>query len=213
MSNEVIIVILTGFFGLLAAVITSIIAPITLKIIEPFIEPFSKLIRKLIRGGLPRLLNRSKVVRWLVVMGLVIGAFLAYLVAVNNIRPNCLPLAPTDVTITSPAPGSPVSLKTSVQGTACHIPNNQKLWIFVVPVAAFAYFPQVGPATVDRAGNWSASAVIGRPSDVDQGFEVVSVLADQGTSNIIDRYFKQAASFQTLPDGTQVMSQVHVIRT
>jgi hypothetical protein len=197
MNDKIVIAIISGIFSVITAVITAIVAPLVLK------DKGEK------SGGR----SKSKAVRWLVVIGLALGAVLGYLLAIRVIHPSCLPLAPSSVTITSPSPESEVPRTISVQGISCHIQNGQQLWGFLKPDQDPHYYPASNPSTISSDGKWSAKLMIGPQNPDGEGFDIFAVLANRAASNIIQFNASNGkfTGFQTLPDGTKVLSQVHVL--
>lgn len=124
-----------------------------------------------------------------------------------------------DVHIISPGAESKVPVVTIIQGTACNIPPGQELWILIVPDGVTGYYPQLpGPVLVTSEGKWSTSVHIGldQPGEIGKGFELNVALANQDGSTAIHAYFNQAGSnfkgLDPLPDGIQLLGQVHIIR-
>jgi len=137
---------------------------------------------------------------------------------VTNIS-SCSSSSPPDAHIISPGAESKVSVVTTIQGTACNIPHDQELWILIVPDGVTGYYPQLpGPVMITNEGKWSTSVHVGldQPSEIGKGFELDVALANQDGSTAIHAYFNQAGSnfsgLDPLPDGIQLISQVHVIR-
>jgi hypothetical protein len=164
-------------------------------------------------------LNKLVIPIWAVVVIVILGGVIGGLVGYFLIVPTALPcpfFAPTSVTITSPASGSKVPQSITVQGTACHIPNDAKLWVLVMPDNVTAYYPQPDPITVSSDGKWSTTAFIGPTSaNVVRGFVLYPALANREGNAAIYTYFKTAPNYQPLnplPEGIQLMSQVHVVR-
>lgn len=127
---------------------------------------------------------------------------------------------PTIILITAPKDGNQVPIQTTVQGTASGIPDNEKLWVFILPDGTTAYHPQSeNPVAVASDGKWSSNARFGVASEPrGLGFTVVVALADQQAQAAIEKYFKDAKAtgdfkgFDPLPDGIRVITQIHVTR-
>lgn len=131
----------------------------------------------------------------------------------------CSSSSSLDVHIISPVAESGVPVVTTMQGTACNIPASQELWILIVPDGVTGYYPQLpGPVMVTNEGRWSTSVHVGldQPGEVGKGFELNVTLVNQDGSTAIHAYFNQAGSnfkgLDPLPNGIQLLSQVHVIR-
>lgn len=124
---------------------------------------------------------------------------------------------PTSILITSPKDGGQVPIQTIVQGTASDIPDNEKLWVFILPDGTTAYHPQTeNPIVVASDGTWSSNARFGIASDpAGLGFTVAVALVDQQGQAAIEKYFKDAngnfKGLDPLPDGV-VITQIHVKR-
>lgn len=150
------------------------------------------------------------------IVGVLIGFVLGYFLIVPLFFSSCPFFAPTSVTITSPLSGSSEPRQVAVEGTSCHIPQGEDLWVLVVPDAdASHYYPQPGPATVSSSGDWNGSAYAGQdlPVEVGKGFELVIVLADpQGSAAIRTHLDPSPPIPAPLPKGIQVMKQVHIVR-
>ena len=146
-----------------------------------------------------------------VVVGLALASS-AYVISVRILPSSCLPLAPTKVTITSPASESLVPPLVTFQGTVCHMSDDQQLWILVQPDNERAYYPKSGLPNVTSDDNWHASVPIGKdnPSNEGRGFTVLVVIADQQASTILQECITRGCL--TLPKGIQAISQVHVVR-
>jgi hypothetical protein len=149
-------------------------------------------------------------------IGLIAGFLLVLLIA-GGIFTFIKPFSATpSVVITSPTHGSPVPIKTRVQGTASSIPNGDELWVLIVPDGLTAYYPQEpGPVEVGSDGKWSADATVGIAEDSGRGFTIFAVLANQDGSTAIHAYVSGANNngLDPLPQGIQFMNQVHVVRT
>jgi hypothetical protein len=127
-----------------------------------------------------------------------------------------LPPAPPSVVITYPTHGSPVSIKTIIQGTASSIPNTDELWVLIVPDGLTAYYPQEpGPVEVRSDGKWSSNATVGQAQDSGRGFTVFAALVNQEGSPAIHAYVSgsDVNGLDPLPRGVQLMQKVHVVRT
>ena len=144
-------------------------------------------------------------------------------VLASTISPMLAPLPSPSVTITSPRDGSQVSTSAIVQGTASNIPQDEELWLFIVPDGVTAYFPQPGPIKVLSGGKWSEFAFIGSPSDPSgTGYMLILALVgknDTTAQEATRAYFLQPSG--TNPyigidpmklTGIQVMTQVRVVR-
>ena len=136
------------------------------------------------------------------------------------------PLPSPSVTITYPRDGDQVSTSAMVQGTASDIPQDEELWLFIVPDGVTAYFPQPGPIKVFSGGKWSEYAFIGSASDPrGTGYTLILALvgkSDTTAQEAIRVYFLQFLQ-QPIPNpiygidpmkltGVQWMTQIRVVR-
>lgn len=192
MDTQVVVALITGLFG---AVITPLMIQVAIPVIKERLPVF-------LQAGIGG------------VVGVLLGYFLISPVFVSP----CPPFSPTKVAITSPVSGASVPQLVTVQGTACHVPNERELWLLVVPEGVTAYYPQAGPIVISSDGNWSTSAYVGLddPVDVGRGFVLIAALADQQGSAAMRGYFAQSGpeykGLEPLPQGVQLMAQVRVVR-
>jgi hypothetical protein len=204
METQIIITIITGLFG-------AFITPFTSKVIIPSIMRKAK-------GGLVEPKAASPKIYIQALIGGLIGVFLGYFLIGRYLASPCPPFAPTSVNITLPEAGAHIPHLTTVQGTACHIPEGDELWVLVVPEGVTAYYPQMGPIVISNDGTWSASAYAGLddPVDVGRGFILIAALANQQGGAAIRAYFSQSGAgymgLEPLPQGVRLMAQVRVIR-
>jgi len=154
-------------------------------------------------------------------IGGVLGAFVGYFLVTFLFLSPCAPLAPTSITITTPVEGGNASQSTIVRGTACHIPPNKKLWLFVTQGGVTLYYPQPGgPIQVSSDGKWNRAAFLGQPGSIDVGkeFVVYATLVDGEGEVPIQHFFdvgQRSGKFiplDPLPEGIDIVSQVRVIR-
>jgi hypothetical protein len=204
MDTQIIVAIISGLFG-------AFITPFTAKVIIPSI------VKK--RGGRrPRKSTTASNIYLQAVVGGVVGVLLGYFLIGQILVSPCPPFAQTSVSISSPAAGSSVSQLTTVEGSSCHLSEEDELWLLVVPEGVTAYYPQKSPIVLSDDGSWSASAYVGLddPADIGRGFVLIAAIADQQGGAAIREYFSQSdADFQglePLPQGIRLMSQVRVIR-
>lgn len=208
MDAQVAVALVTGIFGLLGAVVT----PFITQVIIPKIR---KRGQQPVSGNQPK---KPSSVFFSAGIGGVVGVILGYFLISPLFASPCPPFTPTKVNITSPVSGSSVARLVTVQGTACHVPSDRKLWLLVVPEGATGYFPQPGPVDISADGNWSAAAYMGldNPVDAGRGFVLIAALADsQGNSGILPYFAQSGPEFkglEPLPQGVQMMTQVKVIR-
>jgi hypothetical protein len=152
------------------------------------------------------------------VAGGVIGVLLGYFLIGQTLISPCPPFASTSVSISSPVAGSSIPQLITVQGSSCHIPKGDEVWLLVVPEGVTAYYPQMGPIVISDDGTWSASAYVGLddPVDVGRGFMLIAATANQQGGAAIRTYFSQAGpdfrGLDPLPQGIRLMSQVRIVR-
>ena len=146
------------------------------------------------------------------------GIALGYLVIAPLFVGSCPLFAPTRADIVSPAENAAVDRLVMVNGTACHLPDGDSLWLLVVPDGSTAYFPQQGPIQVGGDCSWSAAAYIGLddPKDIGRGFVIVVALADDQGEAAIRAYFSDSSperlGLEPLPGGVRLLSQLRVVR-
>ncbi|HET7463758.1 MAG TPA: hypothetical protein VFJ82_21060 [Longimicrobium sp.] len=209
MSKDIMVPVVAGLFG-------AVITPLVAQVMVPWLRRMLGIDREpAAAGAAKRRRRKSKSPLWPVAGG-VAGVLLGVLVVSPMMSSACPPFAPTGVRITSPAEASTVSRLVTVQGTSCHVPRGQQLWVIVLPQGVSAFYPQTGPVVVS-GGRWSASAYVGLDSvDAGRGFQIIAALADRQAHGVIQGYFTQArgnfGGLPSLPSGTQVMSQVQVVR-
>ena len=212
MNKDLLVPLLTGFFGIvIAPLITQVVIPLARRWLglegqdtSPKLSPKRK----------PR---RPKSVLLHAALGGVVGVLFGYLLIIPFLSSPCPPFSSTKVNITSPISNSDVPRLVTVQGTSCHIPNGKELLLLVVPEGVTAYYPQTGLVVIS-SDNWSASAYVGLDNPVDngRGFLLIAALADQQGSAAIHKYFSQTQTdfrgLEPLPSGIQIMAQVRVVR-
>ena len=161
-------------------------------------------------------LRKLSLLRWAVI-GLIIGGLLAYFLIKPTFLSPCPLFASTGVTITSPASESKVPRFITVQGTACHIPNGEQLWVLIAVDGVTGYFPQPGPVSVGYDGKWFSRVTLGIDADRGKNFEINAVLVDKDGKTAIDRYFMQTPNPNYIGinslQGITIMGTVNVIRT
>ncbi|MEW5939672.1 MAG: hypothetical protein AB1750_08430 [Chloroflexota bacterium] len=151
-------------------------------------------------------------------IGGVVGVLVGYFLIGGWIKSPCPPFSPTSVTIASPVEGASSARLITVQGSACHLENDEELWLLVVPEGVTAYYPQMGPIVISSDGTWSASAYLGLddPIDSGKGFMLIVAIADQQGAAAIRTYFSQAEGdyrgLEPLPQGIKLAAQVRVVR-
>jgi hypothetical protein len=125
------------------------------------------------------------------------------------------------ISISSPSNGGNVGKNITVQGIARGLPNDQTLWLIVVPksITPTRYYPVNTSIPVPSDGTWSKAAFIGSDNDVGQQFDIKLVSANQTADSAFMAYFATGAStgvypgMLTLPQGTTNQSSVTVTRT
>jgi hypothetical protein len=211
MNSEIIAALITGLFGaLVTPFVTLVLVPMLKK--SPKSEASEGTSRK------PSPSSQPGKIALLAGLGGVCGIVLGYFLISPFFASPCPPFTPTSVHITSPVDGSNVSQMVTVQGTTCHIPEEEEVWLLVLPEGVTAYYPQAGPVVITSGGDWSVSGYIGIDSPADSGrsFTLIAAIADSQGSTAIHSYFSQSGPDYTgldpLPQGIQLMSQIRVIR-
>lgn len=200
--ETIISAVIAGICGIIGAIIGAAINARTLKPMLP-VGFWSRLVSFLVT----------------LISGVITALVAYFLISLIFLSP-CGPFAPTSITITSPASNSRVSNQITVQGTACHIPQDNELWLLVQVNGVRGYFPQPGPIVVSSDGTWSAPANIGSDADSGRGFTLNTALVDQNDTaakDAIQKYLNQPGPvympLDPLPSGIRLMSQVPVVRT
>ncbi len=113
----------------------------------------------------------------------------------------------TSLDIADPASGSVVQEVVDVQGTARNIAASQDIWVFLKPHETNLYYPQSGPALLQKDGGWSNTNVrLGGGSD----FDIVAVLATKEASHIIQEHLRKNEPLPSLPIGAAAYDRVTV---
>jgi len=210
MTTEIKITLITGVLGaLLPSFFEMIVIPWLKKVKKTPVPPINPTKKPTAKKGITFLYS---------LLGAVTGVLLGYFLISPFFTSSCPPFAHASVSITSPVEGENIPRLVSVQGTSCHIPKDQELWLLVLPEGGTAYYPQSGPVQVGDDGIWSASAYAGldTPEDIGRGFVLVAVLSDLQGSIAIREYFSQSGpeykGLEPIPLGVKIMSQVRVVR-
>jgi len=152
-------------------------------------------------------------------IGLVAGAVAGFVIALFVTSP-CPPLVPTRIQITDPVDSGTMLRMADVKGTACHVPQDRRLWLVALPEGASVYHPQAGPVEIVSDGSWLVTAPEGLydPVGVGRRFTMIAVLADSKASSDLKDYLDKAKStgrylgLDKLPDGAVRYHQVTVTR-
>jgi hypothetical protein len=212
---QVLAALITGCFGVLSILMIHLFIPFIKRIRKPG-SGGTSIVSKPGPGGTSIVSKPKKHMPLFlqVIFGGVIGVALGYFVVFPFAFSTCSVISPTSVIITSPISDSGVPILTTVQGTSCHIPSDKELWILVVPNGVTAFYPQPDTALVSGDGQWSASATVGRDTDVGKKFVLIAALADQESSAALQIYINQKKTngLERLPKGIQLMKQVLVVR-
>jgi hypothetical protein len=125
----------------------------------------------------------------------------------------------TKVKIEYPIPESKVPFAERIQGTSQLLPENQKIWIVIFPLAANSYYPQDRYADVQPDGKWQTVAYIGiKDQNIGEVFDVIAVLVDSDAFELFKRYSKESkekqewVGLENLPDGATVYDRITVVR-
>lgn len=119
--------------------------------------------------------------------------------------------------LTSPRDGSKVDYQQEVRGVVTGLPPGTDAWIVVYPNSAPAYWPQLGPLSLDSAGRFRTSAYIG--ASVAQGsgetFVVYLVIASTAASERFRAFLGPPDPNQgmsALPSGVKILESITVTR-
>jgi len=149
----------------------------------------------------------------LVFLILVILLFLCYTCNLTNAAQSN---DESTIKITYPSNASFVNIKETVIGTAGNIPEGQKLWILIYPLAANKFYPQHWSVNVIN-GNWSIPVELGTKYNAGETFKIIAVLADQESNKELTNYINTGNStgwpgMSSIPVGAQVVDEVTVTR-
>jgi hypothetical protein len=119
--------------------------------------------------------------------------------------------------ISSPGPGSTVTVEQPVSGTA-DLPVGQDLWVLVE--IGNGYHPQPGPIPVTADGTWQATVFVGTAGDSGKQFTLALAATDAaGTAEFVAYLDRgaQTGSYpglppQDLPEGWALLDSVTVVR-
>ncbi|HML22697.1 MAG TPA: hypothetical protein PKD09_13680 [Aggregatilinea sp.] len=123
-----------------------------------------------------------------------------------------------EVAITTPADNGAAEYMQAVRGTSTHVPDDQTLWLVVVPHANNRYYPANKPVDMQISGEWASLVYFGLPETSGESFDVLAVLLDeQGRSDFEDyvnwcKTNNSWAGYDRLPAGTEVYDRITVTR-
>ncbi len=103
----------------------------------------------------------------------------------------------------------------NVVGKCSNVQSNYSIWLCVVPIDSFKYYPQREPIQPDD--HWEFHHVgIGRSDPADSGrqFIICAVLADEVASSVLYQYAQEVfTGMETLPTGATICDQILVRRS
>jgi PGF-pre-PGF domain-containing protein len=121
-----------------------------------------------------------------------------------------------EIKITYPSNESFVDIQETATGIATNVPEGQKLWILVYPLAANKFYPQHESVSI-ISGEWSKTIGIGMKDNFGEKFEIIALLANQTAHEKLANYINTGNStdwpgISNTPDGAKIYDYVNVTR-